>query len=348
MIAAAYVGTATPVLTDSQINDIFIRLDTQFNQVMIHAFTHGIYTGVVTVTLWAVGLSTRKSPDSPQNHRRQYFLESIILLLYLLGTFGFCYEWITNASIYITNGKVFWMVYESSISLTPSLILVLTAGIDATLSTILANITLIRRCWTIWGQSWLIVLVPILCTVMATALSNPNTVNLVSGGIVTYYSTFGPIDKVPPQALYLKKIVNWAVLYSSLILATLLCCTILIIYWMHAYDRVVEVLVESASLYSAIIAVLLVFEVRNEGAGTYIEEFAVAMRGILPTILVGRIAAGYARPDNSWDESGTSTSLRFRGHSSSQNDTQVGAGSEWDTSSQCRNFSRIGRCPPNW
>ncbi len=44
------------------------------------------------------------------------------------------------------------------------------------------------------------------------------------------------------------------------------------------YHRVVEVLVESASLYSAIIVVLLVFEVRKEGAGAYIEEFAIAMR----------------------------------------------------------------------
>ncbi|PBK62438.1 hypothetical protein ARMSODRAFT_605449 [Armillaria solidipes] len=235
MIAAAYVGTAMPVLTDSQIKDIFIHLDTQFNQVMIHAFTHGIYTGVVAVTLWAVA-----SRKSPQNNRRRYFLELTILLLYLLGTFSLCYEWITNASIFITNGKNLWTVYESSISLTPSPILVLTAGIDATLSTILADVTLIWRCWTIWGRSWRVVLVPILCTAMAT----------VSRGIVTYYSTFGPIDNVPPQALYLEKIVNWAVLYSSLILATLLCCTILIIYrilrlggisaGMCVYHRVVE------------------------------------------------------------------------------------------------------------
>ncbi|KAK0433290.1 hypothetical protein EV421DRAFT_2023606 [Armillaria borealis] len=119
---------------------------------------------------------------------------------------------------------------------------------------------IIWRCWTIWGRSWRVVLVHILCTAMATG--------------------------------------------------------------MCVYHRVVEVLVESASLHSAIIVVLLVFEVRNEGAGAYIEEFAIAMGGIVPTILVGRIAAGHARPDDSWDESTTSTSLRFRGHSSSQNDSQ--------------------------
>ncbi len=47
---------------------------------------------------------------------------------------------------------------------------------------------------------------------------------------------------------------------------------------MHVYQRVVEMLVESASLYSAALVVLLVFSVRNEIAGNYIETVTVAMR----------------------------------------------------------------------
>ncbi|SJL14001.1 uncharacterized protein ARMOST_17453 [Armillaria ostoyae] len=129
-------------------------------------------------------------------------------------------------------------------------------------------------------------------------------------------------------------------------MATLLWCTILTIYRilsvggaagrMRVYQRLIEMLVESALLYSAVIVVLLVFEVRNEASGAYIEEIAIAMRAIAPTILVGRVAAGHARPDDSWSGSTTVSSLRFRSHSSSQNDSQVGAGSEWDTSSPTR------------
>ncbi|SJL14018.1 uncharacterized protein ARMOST_17470 [Armillaria ostoyae] len=205
----------------------------------------------------------------------------------------------------------------------PGAPITLTGGIDAILSTFLADATLIWRCWIVWGRSWRVVLIPIVCTTLA----------IISRGIVTYYSTFGPIDNVPPQALYLEKIVNWAVLYSSLILATFLWCTILIVYrilrlggvaaGMRVYHRVIEMLVESASLYSAVIVVLLVFEVRDEVAGAYIEEFAIAIRGIAPTILVGRIAAGHARPDDSWSESIMTSSLRFRSHSSSQNDNEM-------------------------
>ncbi|KAK0222641.1 hypothetical protein EDD85DRAFT_796174 [Armillaria nabsnona] len=91
-------------------------------------------------------------------------------------------------------------------------------------------------------------------------------------------------------------------------MATLLWCTILIIYHI----------------------------VHNDEAGKYAEVFWITIRAIVPTILVGRIAAGHARPDDSWSESTTVSSLRFRSHSSPQNDSQVGAGSEWDTSSLAR------------
>ncbi len=71
-------------------------------------------------------------------------------------------------------------------------------------------------------------------------------------------------------------------------MATLLWCTILIIYRilsvggaagrMRVYQRLIEMLVESALLYSAVIVVLLVFEVRNETSGAYVEEVAIAIR----------------------------------------------------------------------
>ncbi|KAK0196239.1 hypothetical protein F5146DRAFT_1133737 [Armillaria mellea] len=129
-------------------------------------------------------------------------------------------------------------------------------------------------------------------------------------------------------------------------MATLLWCTILIIYRILSvggaagrtgiYQRVIEMLVESAFLYSAMIVILLVFEVRNETSGAYVEEVAIEIRAIAPTILVGRIAAGHACPDDSWSGSSTVSSLHFRGHSSSQNDSQVDAGSKWDISLHLR------------
>ncbi|PBK90554.1 hypothetical protein ARMGADRAFT_1111903 [Armillaria gallica] len=326
MIARTYSTRTIPELTDSQIEDIFVALDRQFNEVILSALTRGIHTGVVAVTLWTVA-----SRNNSQNYRLPHFLIVIILLLYLLTVFNLYYEWAMVNSYFGVTGESFAEAFQSYHIGIPIL---LTIGIDAILSAVLADAALIWRCWIVWGRSWRVVLVPIVCTTLAIA----------SRGIVAYYSAFGPIENISPRALYLENIVNWAVLYSSLIMATLLWCTILIIYRilsvggaagrMRVYQRLIEMLVESALLYSAVIVVLLVFEVRNETSGAYVEEVAIAIRAIAPTILVGRVAAGHARPDDSWSGSTTASSLRFRGHSSSQNDNQVDAGSEWDISSR--------------
>ncbi|KAK0209550.1 hypothetical protein IW262DRAFT_1281555, partial [Armillaria fumosa] len=194
----------------------------------------------------------------------------------------------------------------------------------------------IWRCWIVWERSWRVVLIPILCTTLA----------VVSRGIVAYYSTFGPAESKSPRALFLENVVSWSVLYSSLILATMLWCTTLIIYriWrvgsaagrIHVYQRVIEILAESACLYSAVLVVLAVFEARNELAGSYIEDLAITIRGIAPTIMVGRVAAGHARPDDSWSDNATESSIRFRTHSSSLINSQMSAEAGQDTPSPHR------------
>ncbi|KAK0461488.1 hypothetical protein IW261DRAFT_1428526 [Armillaria novae-zelandiae] len=101
----------------------------------------------------------------------------------------------------------------------------------------------------------------------------------------------------------------------------------------HIYQRVIEMLVESALLYSALIVVLLVFEARNEVATAYIQNLVIAMRGIMPTMLVSRVAAGHTCPDNSWSEGTPGSSIQFGNHSKSQNDKQMSVRSRQNTSS---------------
>ncbi|KAK0467475.1 hypothetical protein IW261DRAFT_1598210 [Armillaria novae-zelandiae] len=314
-------------LSGSEIKAIFVALDAQLNVATLTALTHGIHTGVVVVTLWTI--ASRKKSDG--HSRRPQFFCVVIIFLYLLATFNFYCQWAENIAYFGTTGKSFAEVYRSYHISTA---IPLAVGIDAILSTVLADVTLIWRCWIVWSRSWIVVVIPIACTLLATA----------SRGIVTFYTVFEP-NTSSPQALYLKNAVNWAVLYSSLIMATLLWCTTLIIYRIvrvggvagrtRVYQRLIEMLVESALLYSAVIVALLVFEVHNDEVGVCLEVMAIAIRGIAPTILVGRIAAGHARPDDSWSGSSTTSSLRFREHSSSQTrDSEVGAGSEWDRSSR--------------
>ncbi|KAG7439652.1 uncharacterized protein BT62DRAFT_1013613 [Guyanagaster necrorhizus] len=157
---------------------------------------------------------------------------------------------------------------------------------------------------------------------------------IVSRGIILYDNVFG--NAPDPSDLYTLNSVDWAVLYTSVILATLLWCTIFIIYrilkvsgiaeGLRTYRRVIEVIVDSATLPSALIVVLLVFEVRNNApVGEYLDLVASEMRGIIPTILFGRIAAGHPSPDDSWREGSTVSSLRFGDHSIDPGRTQTDA-----------------------
>ncbi|KAK0221105.1 hypothetical protein EDD85DRAFT_796508 [Armillaria nabsnona] len=238
--------------------------------------------------LQAVTHASRNNFQSPGRPRCLIF---IILFLYLLATFGLYNAWTLEiAYTTLPNGKCFWTAYGA---------VGLSGGGHGALC-------LLRLLALPWQQA-------------------PN-VNVASRGIGTYCATFGSLENTSPQALYLENVVKWDVLYSSLILTTFLWCTILIVYRimrvggaagrMHVYQRVVEMLVESASLYSAVLVVLVVLEARNERAAGYIEVVAVATRGIMPTILFGRVAAGHARPDDSWSENITTSSLQFRSQQS--------------------------------
>ncbi|PBK90512.1 hypothetical protein ARMGADRAFT_1111877 [Armillaria gallica] len=252
---------------------------------MIRAGVHGIYTGVVAVTLWAVGLyfsflsdahpSLRllslASINNFQSPGRPLFLIFIILLLYILAMFNLYKGWAVEiAYTTLPNGESFWTAFEYN----PGTPFFLALGIDAMLSAILADAALawdlifIWRCWIVWGRSWRIVLVPILCTTLAAANVNP-----VSRSIVAYYSTFTPGEIVP-----------------------------------------------------------VVLEAHNGLTASYIEELASAIRGIVPTILVGRVAPGHARPDDSWSYNSTESSIRFGNHSILQNDSPMSAERGRDTS----------------
>ncbi|PBK90781.1 hypothetical protein ARMGADRAFT_1032291 [Armillaria gallica] len=118
------------------------------------------------------------------------------------------------------------------------------------------------------------------------------------------------------------------IIYTFFVLASTLWCTSLIIYrvvtvtraggGLKDYRHVLEVLVESLALYSISLILCIAFLARNDISLIYFDTLAAAARGIAPTLLVGRVAAGHARPDTSWQGSVISGSLRFKVKSESR------------------------------
>ncbi|KAG7445564.1 uncharacterized protein BT62DRAFT_920280 [Guyanagaster necrorhizus] len=67
---------------------------------------------------------------------------------------------------------------------------------------------------------------------------------------------------------------------------------------------------------------IITFFSHNSAIAVYFEFLAVMTRGIAPTLLVGRVAAGHAHPDDSWQRSVISGSLHFGTHSGDQTSQQ--------------------------
>ncbi|SJK98317.1 uncharacterized protein ARMOST_01582 [Armillaria ostoyae] len=292
-------------ITDDYKAYLFQFLDAQLNSTILYALLHGIYTGILVVTLWNIFI------NKCWPIRRA--LVVVIILLHALTSINFAAKWSYIRSSFIENGS-FWIVLLRLTSMAQAASL--KQGIAASMSTILTDLYMIWCCWMVWGRRWIVVLLPIISLISAT----------VSKIIQVYHDYFDTPKGVFPA------------LYISFTLATTLWCTLLIVYRIltiagvrHAvegrprlYRRFIEVLVESSALYTISLIPFLAFTIRNNFGLYYFDAIAAITKGIAPTLLVGRITAGHrGRPDDSWQGSViASASIRSQEQEHSQTSSQ--------------------------
>ncbi|PBK93459.1 hypothetical protein ARMGADRAFT_1030092 [Armillaria gallica] len=148
----------------------------------------------------------------------------------------------------------------------------------------LADSIMIWRCWRLWRQCWLLILLPILLLISATAMR-----------IISISKQLQDIISEP-----------YSVLYVVFNCSTALWCTIIIIY------RILTVIQAACKAGVAWL---------DEDLSMYYFDFLGAIaRGIAPTLFVLRIAGGLIQPDNSCNEH-TISSLHFGTHSAGQSET---------------------------
>ncbi|KAK0501044.1 hypothetical protein EDD18DRAFT_788412 [Armillaria luteobubalina] len=268
----------------------FYKLDAQLNSVILYSLLHGIYTGIIVVTL-----GNMINMDKSRSTGRAMI--TTIILLYISTTIAFAFTWSYIHSMLVVHGQTLWTKY----------ILYQNPGVDITIgattagvfSTLLADSTMVWRCWVMWGRRWLTVLLP---------------------GLLLVSHTVFKIIAISRHYVYPDGYMVEYVLCSSFTLASTLWCTLLIICRivilvqpsrLGAYRRVIEILVESSALYAISLILFVAFYARNDAIFYYFDVLSAIARGIAPTFLVGRVAAGHARPDESWQGGIIEPSLRF-------------------------------------
>ncbi|SJL14828.1 uncharacterized protein ARMOST_18299 [Armillaria ostoyae] len=326
-------------LPSADIQMMFQLVNIYLNEIILWAFCNGIYTGIVAIALWSV-FSAKDTSRGLASHA----MVAVILCLYGLDTLTVAFLWSLGGYVFIGNGWNFWTVFLALVTSTPPFMKTRWAvSIASGISTLLADASLIWRCWTVWGRRWVIVLIPIVCTLTGTGIVHsgfvpPNSALTEDAAIKiveNYHLIHDILDNAQDLVSYGSTAI-WSILYISFTMATTIFCTLLIVYrivtvshgpggmGIRLYRGVIEIIVESALIYCVALLVYVVLVARASPGETYADIIASSARGIAPTLIVGRVAAGHARPDESWNGSTASTSsLRFRRHSEDQSEGTI-------------------------
>ncbi|KAK0220889.1 hypothetical protein EDD85DRAFT_960426 [Armillaria nabsnona] len=282
-------------LTANDISLIFEDLNGTLNQIILQGQLFGIYTGIMAFTLW--NIYTKKC----QPVGRAMIV--VIIILHVMAAIDFALHWSYMRLIYVKHGQTFideYLVYFNANNLQISI------AVTGLVSTICADSAMIWRCWMVWGKRWPIVLLPILLLISG----------IVFKAILTYKASIYAMTDALSYLLL--------ILYAAIILATTLWCTFMIIFrilsvgrastgsWrsFKVYRHVIEILVESSTLYAISLLLDIVLLACQNIAEHYMDVIAAFARGVAPTLLIGRVAAGQAQPDDSWEGS-VMSSLRF-------------------------------------
>ncbi|PBK68125.1 hypothetical protein ARMSODRAFT_976388 [Armillaria solidipes] len=143
-----------PDLTSEQIKSIFKFMDVYLNQILLAAFLD-------------------VSPEHFKVERRKIIMVVAIIFLYITEIINLSVRWWSVSYAFIKNEWNFWEVFLGLQVIQSSFLwMVLVVEISGTIATIIVDTIIIWRCWTVWDRRWLIVLLPILCTLIATESKN--------------------------------------------------------------------------------------------------------------------------------------------------------------------------------
>ncbi|KAK0442163.1 hypothetical protein EV421DRAFT_597605 [Armillaria borealis] len=273
----------------------------------------GIYTGLFGMSIWHLLAAQKIS-------KARIYMGCIITALYCFSTIH-----TITTGIVTSRAYVFATSLRARYDLMISFPLLEIMGTTASgLNLIIADCTITWRCWVVWAHDWKVTILPIFFIVGGIV----SGVNDVVHRFMVSFNT----DETE---------INWGVATMATTLGTNILCTALIVSrilyvarghrgimgGIRTYRGILEILVESAALYSIIYVVLMVFYPIDSGYGFfYPQALSYPVTGIAPTLIILRVASGQGRPEESSQE--TQSSLHFQTSRGSTIETATDGGEE--------------------
>ncbi|KAJ7053312.1 hypothetical protein C8F01DRAFT_1260644 [Mycena amicta] len=281
---------------------------------IVEDWFHGLYTAAVFITLWVI--LTGKQPAL--NGSRKSIQIALVVLPYICSTIHVAVNWLWYADA----------VDDNELPTGPGLLYSLThipAWLEATgdtffcLNIFLADCVFIWRCWRVWNQRWQIVVLPILATLTGAVLAGI----IVNDQVVARRSS-EPFIVAKKSAEF----ISLSSVYFSLSMATSLTTTLFIALRVilvqrsassigarittRRFNPIMEILVESAVLYSLTLLTFVALNAQKSVNVYYAQNIHAQIAGLAPLLIILRIAAGKARPQADWSATlNLSTALKF-------------------------------------
>ncbi|KAF9047061.1 hypothetical protein BDZ89DRAFT_1058124 [Hymenopellis radicata] len=271
------------------------------NYHVIVIFTYGLYTMLFAGTLKQI-VSRGEWP------RQRTILAILISLIWSVATVYTGLYWQGLYTTYVTHGQsedsILGYLFEDGPEnfSRKRLAINVTAYTAIAVNAMIAEVINIWRCWELYNRNWFVATVPLLgviCGLIAHALMMAAT--FPSGEITAQWFA-----------------INWTIIYYSVTAAVNVLTTSLIILRIltigglksaRTYRGLIEILIESALLYSVVYIIYLALYVRDfytpslATANWYAGSFLNTVTAAAPTMIIGRVMAGEARPNDSWTRS---------------------------------------------
>ncbi|KAJ6535479.1 hypothetical protein B0H19DRAFT_1271234 [Mycena capillaripes] len=293
----------------SDAQETFILRDVFLNMTLLQTFFHGIYFVVFFLALYGM-IVKRKTPP---------ILFAVVVAMFAMSTIQLALNWQRIRTAFISNGDTA-LDTANTLGNTP-MIIVVVGSTMLVMNNLLADCVLIHRVHAIWNRDWR----------FKWSYSSRSV------RMAVYESAH--FSATPPSTFIKISTSNF-----SLTLATTLMATFLVVFrivWVtrghsdlgfSGYRAVIEVVVESAFLYSAtlIIYIALLFTSTTSDNDGYGQAVLIEMTGIAPTLIVMRVSFGLSRPSSSWQRStnGGSPGISRPIHFASNKDVESGSATE--------------------
>ncbi|KAJ3862260.1 hypothetical protein EV359DRAFT_45541, partial [Lentinula novae-zelandiae] len=256
----------------------------------------------------------------------RYALPTVVILQYIFSTMHSVTHWVYLSTAVdlgeAQNGDeaVSNILLESLTHVKPWQVGV--RGVSLLANGFLADGLILWRAWVVWGQRWIVIVVPMICSLGAVGrlssfyldcFTHKGILALSIAAIPSAASADNTLSNIESNTFI---ILNTAA--GGLSIVTSITGTSLIIIKIigaqrltagvfpnrrNRYNGAIEIIAESAVLYSITLLSLIVCVATKDTNTFYALNIHAQVAGIAPLLIILRAAAGYSRPDSVWSSS---------------------------------------------